>query len=52
MNFSLTMSMESMEPAVREMEESVETDAEMSSTSMTPRSTEGSEAILSMLGTI
>ena len=44
--------MDKIEPAVREMDERVETDAEISSTSITPRSTDGREAILSMLGMI
>jgi hypothetical protein len=52
LNFSLTISMDKIEPAVREMDERVETDAEISSTSITPRSTDGREAILSMLGMI
>ena len=50
-NLFFIISMESTDEAVSEMDESVDTDAEMSSTSITPRRTEGSEARASIFGT-
>ena len=51
-NFSLIMSRENIDPAVSEMEARVETEADMSSTSIIPKSTDGRLADLSILGTM